>query len=78
MIKLFLTLTDITDVDTNIEAIRLINGEENVNSGRLELLYNGTWGTVCDRYWSYSDAKVACRSVEHVIAKVFVQSLINN
>ena len=54
----------ITDVDTDIEAIRLINGEENVNSGRLELLYNGTWGTVCDRYWSYSDAKVACRSVE--------------
>ena len=57
--------TGITDVDTDIEAIRLINGEGNVKSGRLELLYNGTWGTVCDRYWSYSDAKVACRSVEH-------------
>ena len=54
---------DITDIDTDIEAIRLINGIENVNSGRLELLYNGTWGTVCDHFWSYSDAKVACRSV---------------
>ena len=50
-------------METDIEAIRLINGEENVNSGRLELLYNGTWGTVCDRFWSYSDAKVACWSV---------------
>ena len=58
-----LPISDITDADTDIEAIRLINGEENVNSGRLELLYNGTWGTVCDRFWSYSDAKVACRSV---------------
>jgi hypothetical protein len=57
-------MADITesDVDTDIEAIRLINGD-NINSGRLELLYNGTWGTVCDRLWSSSEAKVACRSV---------------
>ena len=58
-----LTMADITDADTDIEAIRLINGDDNTNSGRLELLYNGTWGTVCDRLWSSSDAKVACRSV---------------
>jgi hypothetical protein len=56
-------MADITDADTDIEAIRLINGEDNTNSGRLELLYNGTWGTVCDRLWSSSEAKVACRSV---------------
>ena len=58
----FLLHVDITtDVDTDIEAVRLINGEENVNSGRLEVLYNGTWGTICNDFWSYSDAKVACR-----------------
>ena len=63
-IMLTITLkTDITEADTDIEAIRLINGIENVNMGRLELLYNGTWGTVCDRFWSYSDAKVTCRLV---------------
>ena len=58
-------MIDITDADTDIEAIRLINGDDDIHLGRLELLYNGTWGTVCDRLWSSSDAKVACRSVCH-------------
>ena len=33
------------------------------NAGRIELLHNGTWGTVCSGGWSYPDAQVACRSV---------------
>ena len=33
-------------------------GGSRKNSGRVELLYNGVWGTVCDSSWSINDAKV--------------------
>lgn len=34
-----------------------------LRSGRLELLFNGTWGTVCDNGFNAHGAHVACRQL---------------
>lgn len=54
-------------------SIRLVDGKV-PNEGRLEVLYHGRWGTVCDDLFDTTNAKVVCRMLGYPTWVVFFLS----
>ena len=42
--------------------VRLVRGR-NTLQGRVEVCFDGVWGTVCSRGWSTEDTNVVCRQL---------------
>ena len=43
----------------------MLGGSQN-NEGRVQVYYNGRWGSVCNHQWDFYDARVACRQLGFV------------
>ena len=55
--------------------VRLVNGTT-PSEGRVEICYDGVWGSVCDSGWDSNNAVIVCRQMG--FQRISIINTINN
>lgn len=63
-----------TNSGTPVIQLRLAGEKRKHYEGRVEVFYNGEWGTVCDDDFSISAAQVVCRELGFIDAETWSPS----
>ena len=50
------------DAECSEGDVELIGGA-NETEGRVEVCLGGSWGGICNNFWSYHDARVVCKQL---------------
>ena len=64
----------LTDTQAVPLDLRLVGGSSELE-GRLEILFFGIWGTICDDFFDITNANVACRRLGFVAARSYSTSV---